>query len=400
MRTDSDDRVASARRSGRPTKWCVMMTVNGENGSLAAGNNGRACNGERARTNEPPWPGNYRLSRKHSRPVYGAVDLGTNNCRLLVAKPVQGGFRIIDAFSRVVRLGEGLGRTGALSDEAMDRAVNALAICAGKLGRRQTTRLRAVATEACRAAENSSYFVDRVREETGIALDVITPGEEARLAVMGCWSLLEDCPGRAIVFDIGGGSTEVILTEVGPSGEPRIIDWLSIPLGVVTLSDRIDGKELSQELYQEIRAEIGSKLAAFNARNDLDNNEDDDICLLGTSGTVTTLTSVHLGLEEYDRNVVDGAQVKLADISKLAGEVTFMDHADRVAIPCIGSERADLVVPGCAIFEALVDSWNTEEMTIADRGIREGVLRNLMRRDPLVNAPSPSMPRSPENGAV
>lgn len=357
------------------------MTVNSKISPHKAGNGSRPAAGA------APWPGTYLNKKKRCRQVYGAVDLGTNNCRLLVAKPVQGGFRIIDAFSRVVRLGEGLASTGRLSDAAMDRAVEALAVCAGKLARRQTTRIRAVATEACRAAANSSAFVDRVREETGIALDVITPSEEARLAVMGCWSLLEHCRGRAIVFDIGGGSTEVILTDVSGPGEPRIIDWLSIPLGVVTLSERINGSEISQDIYESIFADVQGALADFNARNGLSNGGSKDVCLVGTSGTVTTLTSVHLGLQEYDRAVVDGASVKLADINKLARKVTFLDHAGRVAIPCIGEERADLVVPGCVIFEAIVGAWKTETLLVADRGIREGVLRNLMRRDPLVNAP-------------
>ncbi len=326
------------------------------------------------------------------------MDLGTNNCRLLVAKPVLGGFRIIDAFSRIVRLGEGLARTGMFTEEAMDRAVDALAVCAGKLGRRQTTRLRAVATEACRVAGNSGHFVDRVREETGIALDIITPAEEARLAVMGCWSLLEKCSGRAIVFDIGGGSTEVILTDVSGPGAPRIIDWLSIPLGVVTLSERIGADGISRALYEDIIGEVENALADFNIRNGLANGGGGDVTLVGTSGTVTTLTSVHLGLQEYDRSLVDGAQVELAEIYKLAREVTFLDHASRVAIPCIGNERAGLVVPGCVIFEAIVSSWKTETLMVADRGIREGVLRNLMRRDPLVNAPKQQSANTNANG--
>lgn len=364
------------------------MTVNSDKGGRQASNGSRrAGNGSRPGAARPPWPGKYPSSRGQGRPVYGAVDLGTNNCRLLVAKPVQGGFRIIDAFSRIVRLGEGLTSTGMLSEEAMDRAVDALAVCAGKLGRRQTTRVRAVATEACRVAENSSHFVDRVREETGIALDIITPAEEARLAVMGCWSLLQNCSGRAIVFDIGGGSTEVILTDVSGSGEPRIIDWLSIPLGVVTLSERISADGISRTLYEDIIEDVKSALADFNIRNGLANGGSGDVTLVGTSGTVTTLTSVHLGLQEYDRSLVDGAQVELAAIHKLAREVTFLDHASRVAIPCIGNERAGLVVPGCVIFDAIVSSWKTDTLMVADRGIREGVLRNLMRRDPLVNAP-------------
>src|SRR5438270_3438720 len=179
--------------------------------------------------------------RERHRHTYGAIDLGTNNCRLLIARPSDGGFTVIDAFSRIVRLGEGLSRTGELSQDAMDRAVQALGVCADKLRRRNVSLSRSVATEACRRAVNGREFTDRVRDETGIVLDIIEPAEEARLAVLGCHKLLEPGDGPALIFDIGGGSTELVLVDQ-EEGTPRIRAWWSAPWGVVSLTAR-EGKE-------------------------------------------------------------------------------------------------------------------------------------------------------------
>src|SRR5436190_7830609 len=179
--------------------------------------------------------------RRDHRHTYGAIDLGTNNCRLLIARPNDSGFTVIDAFSRIVRLGEGLSRSNALSQDAMDRAVDALSICSDKLRRRNVSLSRSVATEACRRAANGREFVDRVRDETGIVLDIIEPQEEARLAVLGCHKLLEPGDGPALIFDIGGGSTELVLIDQ-VDGAPRIRAWWSAPWGVVSLTES-EGRE-------------------------------------------------------------------------------------------------------------------------------------------------------------
>jgi exopolyphosphatase/guanosine-5'-triphosphate,3'-diphosphate pyrophosphatase len=331
----------------------------------------------RESASEKPPP-ERRLPPRHT---YAAVDLGTNNCRLLIARPVDGGFTVVDAFSRIVRLGEGLSLTGRLSDEAMDRAVGALSVCADKLKRRNVSLVRSVATEACRRAENGMGFVDRVRSETGIVLDVIEPQEEARLAVLGCHKLLEPGDGPALIFDIGGGSTELVLID-HIEGVPKIRSWWSAPWGVVSLTES-EGREALEGpdrllAYGRMRERARRAFAQFASALPRDV---EGIRLLGTSGTVTTLASVHLALPAYDRRAVDGLHVPVEAMRAISNMIAGMDQKERASLPCIGSDRADLVVAGCAILEAIVEIWPAENLGIADRGIREGILRSLMARD-------------------
>ena len=319
--------------------------------------------------------------RPTARHTYGALDLGTNNCRLLIARPSDGGFTVVDAFSRIVRLGEGLGASGRLSDASMDRAVAALAICADKLRRRNVNLARSVATEACRRAANGGEFADRVRRETGVALEIIPPKEEARLAVLGCHKLLEPGGGPALIFDIGGGSTELVLVDHGIDS-PRIIAWWSAPWGVVSLTES-EGREAIEgpdrvAAYGRMRERAKRSFHRFVTMLPKDAK---DIRLLGTSGTVTTLASVHLALPSYDRRAVDGLHVPVGAMRHISTMIAEMDLAGRSALPCIGPDRADMVVAGCAILEAILDIWPAERLGIADRGIREGILRSLMARD-------------------
>src|SRR5947209_13161144 len=288
---------------------------------------------------EQSGPSNQGFSpkREPQRHTYGAIDLGTNNCRLLVARPGDGGFTVIDAFSRVVRLGEGLSRTGELSQDAVDRAVGALGVCAEKLKRGNVSLSRSVATEACRRAKNGQQFADRVRNETGIVLDIIEPAEEARLAVLGCHKLLEPGDGPALIFDIGGGSTELVLVEQSATG-PKIHSWWSAPWGVVSLTES-EGREALEgddriAAYKRMRERARRAFANFAAM--LPDNKD-GIRLLGTSGTVTTLASVHLALPSYDRRAVDGLHVPVEAMQNISGMIAGMDFEERSALPCIGS---------------------------------------------------------------
>ncbi len=330
--------------------------------------------GPAASVRPPEW-------RKPQRHTYGAVDLGTNNCRLLIARPSEDGFTVVDAFSRIVRLGEGLTQSGKLTQGAMDRSVAALAVCADKLRRRHVSLSRSVATEACRRAVNGREFVERVRDETGIALEIIAPQEEARLAVLGCHKLLEPGDGPAVIFDIGGGSTELVLVEPDESG-PTIRAWWSAPWGVVSLTESegraaIEGDD-RVAAYHRMRERARESFSRFA---ELLPSKVPGIRLLGTSGTVTTLASVHLALPSYDRKQVDGLHVPIGDRRRISTMIAEMDLGERSSLPCIGAERADLVVAGCAILEAILDIWPAEKLGIADRGIREGILRSLMARD-------------------
>ncbi len=316
-------------------------------------------------------------AKRYDAPHYAALDLGTNNCRLLIARPQGNGFAVIDAFSRIVRLGEGLASSGRLSDAAIDRTIAALKICSDKLRRRNVTVARSVATEACRQAINGADFIERAYAETGIRLDIISAEEEARLAVLGCHSLMEPGDGPALVFDIGGGSTELVLIDhVGD--EPRVLDWHSAPWGVVSLTEHAGGggdAEARAASYARMRGLAAESFAKFASRLP---QSPVGPRLLGTSGTVTTLASVHLKLDQYDRGAVDGLIVPAASMRKISSDLSSMSVAERSKLPCIGGERADLVVAGCAILESILDLWPAERLGVADRGIREGILRRLM----------------------
>ncbi len=316
------------------------------------------------------------------RRTYAAIDLGTNNCRLLVARPARDGFVIVDAFSRIVRLGESMGVTGVISAEAQNRAIEALYQCAEKLNRRNVTMARSVATEACRRADNGPEFVARVFAETGIALDVISPAEEARLAVLGCQSLLDADESPALIFDIGGGSTELVLLDRSRTGELEIMGWVSVPWGVVSLAETEPSEHKSADArraaYSRMHGRVRDIVSDFAQSANVDWSR---IQLLGTSGTVTTLASLHLELPAYDRRKVDGCVVPADAMRCISTKLSSQSIRERAAHACIGQERADLVVAGCAILEAILDAWPAEQLKVADRGIREGILRSMMARD-------------------
>ncbi|MFZ1813527.1 MAG: hypothetical protein WAU16_03715 [Rhizobiaceae bacterium] len=327
-----------------------------------------------------------------SRPVFAALDLGTNNCRLLMAVPTgPGRFRVVDAFSRIIRLGEGLQANGRLSDAAMDRAVEVLSICAAKLHARPVAAQRLIATEACRRAENGAQFLERVKRETGLDLEIVDRETEARLAAEGCGSLMDPGSHGAVLFDIGGGSSELILVDRrqgtgkangGRSGglvSPQIVAWTSMPLGVVTLSERHGGRNVSRENFSAMVAEVREHLDAFEGRNRLSSIwHPEKTHLLGTSGTVTTIAGVHLELPRYDRRKVDGIWLSSVEVDKVIGDLVAMDYEARALNPCIGRERADLVLAGCAILEAIRETWPSPRLRVADRGLREGILSELM----------------------
>lgn len=337
-------------------------------------NSGNGSNGRDTQAQQ--W---RRPPHKSYKQAYAAIDLGTNNCRLLIARPSEENFVVIDAFSRVVRLGEGLAQSGRLSDEAMDRTVGALKVCAQKLRKRNVHLARSVATEACRRASNGERFIERVKRETGIHLDIISAQEEARLAVLGCHILLEDGIGPAVIFDIGGGSTELVLIEPG-GPVPRILDWQSVPWGVVSLTETVgaepDSREARLARYADMKQRVIDSFAEFSER--IAEHRSPDLRLLGTSGTVTTLASVHLGLPQYDRRAVDGLIVPAKSMRDISAKLSGLSPAERGELNCIGQDRADLVVAGCAILEAILDIWPAPRLGVADRGIREGILRSLM----------------------
>jgi exopolyphosphatase / guanosine-5'-triphosphate,3'-diphosphate pyrophosphatase len=313
--------------------------------------------------------------------VYAALDLGTNNCRLLIACPSGDSFRVVDSFSRIIRLGEGISATGCISDAAIERAIAALSICRDKIQSRKAKRLRLIATEACRAASNADCFRDRVAAETGIHLEVIDRETEAALAVIGCSPLLDPRGRGAILFDIGGGSTELVRIERDPAEkncEPLIKAWMSIPHGVVTLAEHFGGRDVTRESYARMVQEVATHIAPFATEH---GSEIDGMHLLGTSGTVTTLAGIHLNLARYDRRRIDGIWMEDADVALTIERLLCMSYQQRANNNCISVDRADLVLAGCAILDAIRQAFPLPRLRVADRGLREGMLVEMMRED-------------------
>lgn len=336
-----------------------------------------------------------RSQEPDNAPLYGAVDLGTNNCRLLMARPEGEGFRVVDSFSRIVRLGEGLAASGRLANAAIERTIKALKVCAGKFRERGVRRVRNVATEACRRASNGAEFLARVKDETGLKLESIPEIEEARLTLAGCAPLLQPDRRFAVVFDIGGGSTELMWVEYDGSGPKgvRIKDMLSLPIGVVTLADHYGELSVTDPHYAAIVERFHDHLITFCVKNRIaERIARDEVQMLGTSGTVTTLGAVHLGLLRYDRARVDGLTVDFASLVSVNRGLAALSWEERCTHPCIGRGRADLVIMGCAILEAICSRWPVSHLRIADRGIREGLLLGMMAEDGVLMLPETTPP--------
>jgi exopolyphosphatase/guanosine-5'-triphosphate,3'-diphosphate pyrophosphatase len=351
----------------------------------ASGHVGASMNGRPAPAASP----------RRASHAYAALDLGTNNCRLLVARPAPRGFRVIDAFSRIIRLGEGVTVSRRLSEAAIERTIEALRVCAGKIRRHRVERAGLIATEACRLADNATQFLHRVRSETDLDIQVVSREAEARLAVSGCASLIDTRCDLVLVFDIGGGSSELIWLDLARHRRKAngahlnrvevqdcVAAWTSLPVGVVTLAEGYGGRFVDAQVFEAMVGHVSALLAPFEERHGLRlRMVGRRTQLLGTSGTVTTLAGVHLDLPRYDRRRVDGCWLDVHQVRAVTARLLAASHAERVAQPCIGEERADLVLAGCAILEAVLRAWPCERLRVADRGLREGILATLMAED-------------------
>jgi exopolyphosphatase/guanosine-5'-triphosphate,3'-diphosphate pyrophosphatase len=332
--------------------------------------------------------------------MYAALDLGTNNCRLLIGAQAGDGFRVVDSFSRIVRLGEGLHHSGRLSDAAMERAMEALRCCAVRLARRPIRSMRAVATQACRQASNGAVFLERVERETGLHFDIITAREEAALVLDSCAPLLATGCRRALLFDIGGGSTELVWVRLTADG-PELAGYVSLPVGVVTLADRFGSAGFDPEGFAAMVEDVKARLVPFEQVHRIGQEiRQGGVRLLGTSGTVTTLAGIVLALKHYSRPAVDGVVLSREAASGAIEELRAMGRAGLMVHPCVGPDRADFVLPGCAIFAAIQSLWAVPEVMVADRGLREGLLMRLIRadrpRDGIRTTPRPAI-RTPWN---
>jgi exopolyphosphatase/guanosine-5'-triphosphate,3'-diphosphate pyrophosphatase len=328
-----------------------------------------------------------RIKRAPTKPAYAAVDLGTNNCRLLAARPMGPNLRVVDSFSRIVRLGEGLSANGTLNEEAMERTIVALRICAAKIRRLSAYRVRNVATEACRRATNCPEFLARVEGETGLSFERISPEEEARLTVAGCASLFDRRKPFVLMFDIGGGSTEITWIARFNNKPPRILGTRSVGLGVMTIAERHGTSPLPEAVRRDIAERIGAELNSLDAAHGISEAVQDRLVqMIGTSGTVTTLGGIFLDLNRYDRARVDGLDVPFPAIERLIERIGGMSEDERARIPCVGHQRADLMIAGCALLDAIRRRWPLGRLRVADRGIREGILLEMMVLDGAIPA--------------
>ncbi len=313
--------------------------------------------------------------------TFAAIDLGTNSCRLLICK-FDGKIRIIDSFSKVVRLGENLQEDNRLSEDAIERSLKALKICVDKVQQNNVTRLRAVTTEACRRASNGHVLVERAKKELGLDLEIIAPNEEALLALIGCSGVFQNNIPYGIAFDIGGGSTEVMWVSLSDNVKDfKVIDWISLPFGVVTLSDEYASHSTSPRIYEQIIDKTTTALNLFAEKNNIAPYiENKQVQMVGTSGTVTTLAAIFLKLSRYDRHVIDGIYLRTQDLKDITQSILNMSPKQRNAHPCIGVGRSDLVITGSAILEGILGAFNLSWLRVADRGVREGILMSLIQK--------------------
>lgn len=321
----------------------------------------------------PPVQGD---SLENRSPLYAAIDLGSNTCRLLVVKKVPTGLEVVEAYSRIVRLGEGVTKQGRLSAQAMNRTLTVLEQCARKLRFYKPLKVRCVATEACRRAKNSRQFLRNIFDRTGLRLEIINHHEEAVLALRGCGELLSPEKPYALVFDIGGGSTEVLWVRIAKGKLPDVIDFLSLPYGVVTLAEEYNTEKA--KTFEEIRQETMRRLYDFTLKNDvLSHIEAEQVQMLGTSGTATTTVSFHLGLRKYDRNKIDGQEISFRDADKAIKHIQLLTPHGRNYNQSIGNDRGELMLGGLAVLKGIIDLWPVGKLRVADRGVREGIVAEL-----------------------
>lgn len=313
-------------------------------------------------------------------PNYAAIDLGTNACRLVVASPTPASFRIVETFSKITRLGEGIIQENIISKPAIRRTIAALKVCAGVIDEYSPIKkCRYVATATCRRAKNCDEFLAQVKRETGLNIEIISTKEESRLAAVGCIPLLNRNIKRALIFDIGGGSTEISLARIANSGNTFVEGFVSLPYGVVTVSEAFPSAEMTQLAYNTIIERTGKLLKEFDDKHQIfEAIKNHEIQVIGTSGTATVLGAVHLNLTRYNRSAVDGIAISRFDIDKTINKIKRLGDEGRKKHPCIGAQKSDLTLAGCAIIEGLCNCWPISEITVADRGIREGILLDMM----------------------
>lgn len=306
-----------------------------------------------------------------------AIDLGTRNCRLIIAKHHGGQIEIVDLFSRFVCLGEGVAQSRRLGRKAMERTITVLKQCAKRLSHYPNVVFSGVTTDAVRRAENAQSFLRRVARETGLKLEMIDEKEEAYYEVLGCARVLDMRKKRHIIFDIGGGSSEIILCSLDQEKRVRIDEMLSLPYGVVNLYESVD--KLTFTSYTSIVEEVQNLCRRFLVAHlgDLASQDVSAFQVIGTSGTTTTVAAMHHNLKMYDRERVDGTSLCFEDVQKVIHYVQSLSPAERRSNAFCGHVEDDLVLTGFAILEGILRAVPCMYFTVTDAGVRDGLIRTL-----------------------
>lgn len=313
---------------------------------------------------------------RDAKKYFAAIDLGSRNCRTIVGcQSKAGAFEYIETYSKSVSLADGVAASKKLSRKSMDRTIEALAFCSKVLSRYAGLTYLAVATDAMRRAENASVFIKRVKRELGLIISIITPQEEAYYAALGCIEVLSLETEIFVVFDIGGGSSEIALCRQKSDKDIELIDSLSIPYGVINLLESKDHLTFSgySNLVQKISDLSRDFLNQYATTLDFVNN----FQCIGTSGTTTTVAALNMNLRFYDREKINDSILQFSEILKTVHYVQSLSEDERKLHPYISQSNEDLVLGGLTILEGIVRGLPASTITVTDRGVRDGVVYAL-----------------------
>ena len=305
------------------------------------------------------------------------IDCGTNSFRLLVADAVDG--RLVDVVRemRIVRLGEGVDRTGSLAPQALERTRLALADYAATIAAHGTERVRMVATSATRDAANRDMFLAMVRTVLGVEPDVISGAEEAALSFIGAADGLPGVTGPVLVADIGGGSTELVL---GDASEPRRLRSHSMDVGCVRMTERRLGDD--PPTPAQVAATVDDLRAAI-ALAAVDVPITDPATFVGVAGTVTTLAAIALGLPRYDAEAIHGSVLSAEQVHDVTARLLAMTHDERAALPVMHPGRVDVICGGALVLRTLVEAAGATNVIASEHDILDGIALSLLRKSAL-----------------
>ena len=307
------------------------------------------------------------LIKKQNR--FAAIDLGSTNCRLVIVDIIEDKYKIICSFSEILNLGRNLSFSNEFNDEIIEKTIEIFKIISQKLKYYNVLSYRCVATEACRQSINSDELVKRIHERTNIEIEIIPSKEEARLCLKSCLNHNVNLNDFNLVFDIGGGSTEIIIFDSIYSNKD--FDFLSIPIGVINFSEKV-----SLFKTEKVLGQLEKQMMFFSKKKKIHN---EPISIIGSCGTVTTLCAIHLKLNYYQKSLVDNTLLEIEDLKQTCNFVKRLSSEEKEKHPCIGPQRINLLDNGILILEKILESWPVKRILVSDRGLREGIILDQIK---------------------